>query len=115
MNKTFKLSASQLRPLAPPMGSCLATDRITVDGAPVGYMYREAPDTDGDSGWRFFAGDESDEYADDPGNLALYEVNTIANYDPRIIPFLDTPAPATYAWDENVKTFASVEFEPSEA
>ena len=40
-------------------GSCYASDRIAVDGCPVGYCYREEPDndTDTDSGWRFFAGE----------------------------------------------------------
>ena len=54
-------------------------------------MYREVPDFREDSGWRFNAGDESDEYMDDPKNHAIYEVNTIANYDPAIIPHLDAP------------------------
>ncbi len=41
---------------------CIATDRITVDGLPVGYMYREKPEEGNpfegyDSGWRFTAGD----------------------------------------------------------
>ena len=31
----------------------------------VGYCYREKPDGDWDSGWRFTAGDESEEYMDD--------------------------------------------------
>ena len=38
---------------------CIATDRITVDGSQVGYCYREEPMAEGDSGWRFAAGDES--------------------------------------------------------
>jgi hypothetical protein len=51
-------------------------------------MYREQPKKNVDSGWRFFAGDESQEYADTPDNFAIYEVNTICNYDPAIIPHL---------------------------
>jgi hypothetical protein len=54
-------------------------------------MYRDQPDKEVDSGWRFFAGDESQEYADTPDNFAIYEVNTICNYDPAIIPLLDAP------------------------
>jgi hypothetical protein len=54
-------------------------------------MYRENPDNDVDSGWRFFAGDETDDYANDPENIAIYDVNTIANYDPGIIPLLGAP------------------------
>ncbi len=54
-------------------------------------MYREKPNQEMDSGWRFFAGDESQEYANNPDKLAIYEVNTICNYDQAIIPFLDAP------------------------
>jgi hypothetical protein len=54
-------------------------------------MYREAPDGPQDSGWRFFCGDESEAYCDDPANFAIYEVNTIANYDQKIVPFLEAP------------------------
>ncbi len=87
--KPFRLSAEQIRPLAPGHGACFATDRITVDGEPVRYMYREAPDNDVDSGWRFLAGTEDQAYLDDSANIGLYDVNTIANYDPAIIPLLD--------------------------
>ena len=90
-HKTFRLSPDLIGPIAVGHGSCYATDRITVDGAVVGYCYREAPDNDIDSGWRFFAGDESQEYVDDPSNLALYDVNTIANYDAAIVAVLDSP------------------------
>ena len=94
--KAFHLSAEQIRPLANGFGSCLATDRIVVAGQKVGYCYREAPDTVHDSGWRFFAGDESQEYVEDPGNLGLYDVNTIANYDPELIPLLTSPVGSAY-------------------
>ena len=91
MRKPFRLSAEQIRPLAPGHGACFATDRITVDGEPVRYMYREAPDNDVDSGWRFLAGTEDQAYLDDSAKIGLYDVNTIANYDPDIIPLLDAP------------------------
>jgi len=91
MTKQFKLSADQIQPLADGYGACFATDKITVDGYPVRFMYREAPDNEVDSGWRFLSGFEDDAYMDDPDNLAIYDVNTIANYDPSIIPFLDSP------------------------
>ena len=51
-------------------------------------MFRKA---DADTGWRFLAGDESDEYMADSSNHSVYAVNTIANYDPSIIPLLDSP------------------------
>jgi hypothetical protein len=92
MAKRFALLASEFRPLTLGRGSCLASDRITVDGLVVGFMYREPPDNDLDSGWRFFCGDETQDYADNPDNFELYDVNTIANYDPEIIQHLDAPA-----------------------
>ena len=69
----------------------MATDKITVDGELVDYMYREEPDFEVDNGWRFLAGTESQDYADDANNWAIYDTNTIANYDPAIIPYLTLP------------------------
>jgi len=80
---------------------CFATDRIMVDGCKVGYMYREEPDGDFDSGWRFTAGDESGEYMDNPDNSGIYSLNVVANNDPEIIPFLTSPCGSYFARDEN--------------
>ena len=85
---------------------CIATDRITVDGSPVGYMYREKPKEGAwfeeyDSGWRFTAGDESDEYMQTIENSGIYKLNTICQYDPDIIPFLHAPYGTAYGRDEN--------------
>jgi hypothetical protein len=113
-NKQFRLSASQIRPLATGHGGCIATDRITVDGCQVGYMYREATDREHDSGWCFTAGDETEEYMDDPENHAIYDVNTIANYDPEIIPLLDAPPGSAFARSADTGRFEEVPFEPSD-
>jgi hypothetical protein len=89
--KQFKLRKEDIKPLIPAMGGCFATDHITVEGLPVGYMYRESPDNNLYSGWRFFSGNESQEYVDDASKSSFYDVNTIANYDPTIIPYLGSP------------------------
>ena len=86
--KKFKISKDHIKELIKPIGACYATDQITVDGLSIGYMYREAPDFVEDSGWRFFSGVEGQEYVDNPDNTMIYDVNTIANYDPAIIPYL---------------------------
>ena len=71
-NRDFYVKAEDMKELLPdwegPTG-CIATNRITVEGCKVGYCYREKPDGDWDSGWRFTAGDESDTYMDDPMQL----------------------------------------------
>ena len=99
MPKTFALDAGEIRPLATGHGSCIASDRITVEGRLVGFMYREKGDNDLDSGWRFLAGDEPESYIGDPGNFGIYDVNTIANYDPSIIQFLGSPIGSAYSRD----------------
>lgn len=69
----------------------IASDRITVDGREVGYMYREEGNEPADSGWRFFEGYEDHEYYKDPSHFELYDVNNIVNYDAEIILLLDSP------------------------
>jgi hypothetical protein len=81
MTKKFRLSKDQIKPLAKGYGGCIASDKITVDGYLVRFMYREAPDHDADSGWRFMSGYEDDAYMENPDNHAIYDVNTIANYE----------------------------------
>jgi hypothetical protein len=90
-HKVFKLRSDQIIKLIEPMGGCIATDKITVHGELVDYMVRQEPINDMDSGWQFFSGTEDQDYIDDPDNSAIYDVNTIANYDKAIIPYLSLP------------------------
>ena len=99
MTKNFLIKAADFKQLANDRGSCLSSDRITVDGKPVGFIYREEPDSRHDSGWRFLAGDEDDDYMSDAANFELYDVNTIANYDTDVIPLLDAPAGSAFIRD----------------
>ena len=113
--KAYKLSPPEMRELLRdwegPEG-CLATDQITVQGKKVGWCYREEPDEGyPDSGWRFFSGEETDEYVNDPHNTGVYQLNTICNYDPDIIPLLTAPYGTAYARGEDGKFYA----EPFEA
>lgn len=82
-----------------PTGYALAPKRLVENRLKVCYMYREMPDNGQDSGWRFFSGDESDEYVNDPDNIALYDINTIAAIDPDIVPHLNSPAGSAFERD----------------
>jgi hypothetical protein len=112
--KQFRLAADQIKAVATGHGGCIAADRITVDGCRVGYMYREEVDRAHDSGWRFTAGDESDDYLNDAANFELYDVNTIANYDPDIIPYLNSPPGSAFVRDEDTGGFEQIPFDPPE-
>lgn len=86
--KRFRLKAEEISELVQSTGWCMASDRIMVDGARIGYMYRDTPVAGGDSGWRFLAGDEDDAYMRNDDNHGVYDLNTVANYDPSVIPYL---------------------------
>lgn len=94
--KKYAIPKENIKKLVPDMGGAFATDQIMVDGKKIGYMYREKPDRPDDSGWRFFSGDEDQSYVDDPSHTAIYAVNTLANYDPDIIPYLNIAPPCAF-------------------
>ncbi len=93
---------------------CFATDHITVLGKKVGWCYREQP-TEGrpDSGWRFFSGEEGDDYVNDLAHTDVYDLNTICNYDPDILPLLTAPVGTAYARGADGK-FHAEQYTPSE-
>ena len=76
---------------------CIVSDKITKEGYKVGYMYREKPtDNRPDSGWRFMAGNEDNEYMNNPNNHHIFAINTICNYDSDIIPYLKSEIGSVY-------------------
>jgi hypothetical protein len=89
--KKFIIQEKNIKKILETDIGCIASDMITVEGLPVLYMYRQNPTERYDSGWRFFAGIESQEYADNHENFSFYKINTIANYDQSIIAYLDLP------------------------
>lgn len=81
---------------------CIVSDKITKEGYKVGYMYREEPSMDmPDSGWRFMAGNEDDEYMNNSLNHHIFAINTICNYDSDIIPYLHSKIGSTYIRVDN--------------
>ena len=112
MDKKFKLAARDIREVATGHGGCIATDMITVDGKRIRFMYRETPSSELDSGWRFLSGYESDEYMSNADNHAVYDVNTIANYDRDIVPFLNAPVGSAFERPEG-DVFVPVDLAPT--
>ena len=65
-----------------------------------GFVYREDPDNEDDSGWRALVGDESAEEVDDPGNVLLQAVGYLLDRWPELRPVFETdPANGAWAWD----------------
>ena len=96
-------------------GFVLAT-KMLVDGKrKVRYMYHEEVTNPQDSGWRFFCGDEDDEYVNNPDNIAVYDINTILEIDKSILPYLDCAVGvALEREDENSTFIFSEDFNPDE-
>ena len=90
--------------------------KIIREGYNVGYMVREEPHDEQDSGWMMSAGDEDDEYINNIENLELVLINNIANLDPAIMSCIDAPAGTSmvrvsedvFEPDEGQKSFVSV-------
>lgn len=100
----FLLKPEEIKQLTDIKGGCLASNKITVDGEKIGYAYREQPDTDfpNDSGWRFFAGTEDDNYTRNSDNFNIFELNTICNYDRAVQSILESKAGSSFIRNGNL-------------
>jgi hypothetical protein len=89
--KNYKIDSNNFEELISHTCNCAATDKIVIEHLPVGYMRRDEPIGDNDSGWQFLWGFETEEYLDNLDNSGIYKLNTLANLDRAIIPYLDFP------------------------
>lgn len=87
---------------------CFVTARVLHEGAPIGYLYREAPAQEGDSGWHIMAGDETAEYMDDPKNSFYVSLGAVLNRDDAILLLLDAQAGTTFARASDGRGFVQV-------
>jgi hypothetical protein len=90
---------------------CFVTNRVLNDGVRAGYLYREEPDEEKDSGWRITANDESDEYMDDSNNCAYVSLGAVLTKDDSFIHLLDSPIGSAFVRDNETGEFVAL---PSE-
>ncbi|WP_285747207.1 DUF2185 domain-containing protein [Lentzea sp. NBRC 105346] len=69
----------------------IVSARVARDGAHAAWLYREEPGRDEDSGWRVFAGDETQEYADDASNATILPLRELIGADPALEAVFDQP------------------------
>lgn len=107
MDKVFKIKPEDMKRIVDDERGCLATDKITVEGMKVGFMYRERLDEDieNDSGWRFLSGTEDQDYVDDNDNSEILTINQVANYDAAIIPYLKSKIGSSWERVEGTDKF----------
>jgi hypothetical protein len=88
---------------------CYVTQRILREGSRVGYLYREEPDNNRDSGWRLFSGDESPKYMDDAANVAFVSLGAVLNHDDSFIVLLESPVGSAFVRDPQTNEFVPAE------
>ena len=88
-----------------PSGSCLVSDTILTGGMPVGYMFREKPHHESDSGWRFFAS----AYDDHQELVPVGNIRAVADLDSSVIPYLDNPIGSEFERVDGTDKFVFIE------
>jgi len=65
----------------PEGADCYVSRKVWDEGRRVGVMYRDTPCSETDTGWRLFAGEESEEYVRNPNNFTLCDVQAVSELD----------------------------------
>lgn len=68
----------------PDAAGCIVSRRILDRTGRVRWLLREEPAHPADSGWRFLSELDDDEYADDPANMVVLDLSTVAGIEPAI-------------------------------
>ncbi len=69
---------------------------VAEQGLPTGWLYRDQPDRDGDSGWRVFSGAEPDDFADSADHFVEISLSDLLGLDPGLQTVLDAPVGSCY-------------------
>ena len=91
-------------------GYVFASKMLFEDNRKVMYFYHEKPDSPTDSGWRFFCGEETQEYCDNPDNIAIYSITSVLNVSPDIEKYLDTDKIVAFERNQETGEFEEVDF-----
>ena len=90
---------------------CFVTKRVLEGDDIPGYIYREDADNEDDSGWRILAGDETEEFLDDPNNSTFVSLGAVLRTNDSFVHLLDSPAGSAFVYDEESGSFVSVAVE----
>jgi len=79
---------------------CFVTNNILYEGEAIGYLYREEPDTEDDSGWRFTTGSETDEYMNDSENISYVSLGSVLREDDSVVNLLEHASGIAFVKDK---------------
>lgn len=70
--------------------------RKALDGEPIRFAERLEPHNPDDSGWALSSGTETQEYMDDPRNLAIVRLSAMVHRDPELGMIIDAPVGSVF-------------------
>ncbi len=73
------------------MKNAYVSRAILDEGWKPGYIVRDEPLHDNDSGWSFMAGNEDDEYINTAKNIVLLRLGQVCQLDPSVWKYIDSP------------------------
>ena len=86
---------------------CFVTNEILYDKAEIKHFYKESPlekeenEEYEDSGWRFFTGEETQEYVDNIENFSYVSLGAVLSKDDSFVKLLDSEIEITYQKNGN--------------
>jgi hypothetical protein len=82
--------------------------RHALEADHIGYCYRDDPETNIDSGWRFLYGDEDEEYLEHPIHTEAVYPEEMLSINPALDLILDAPAGMEFEWDDETQAYIEI-------
>jgi hypothetical protein len=74
----------------------------------IGYCYRDNPETNIDSGWRFLYGDEDEEYLDNPTHIETVYPEDMLSINPVLDIILGASVGSEFEWNEETCMYEEI-------
>ncbi len=82
--------------------------RRALEADHIGYCYRDYPETNIDSGWRFLYGDEDEDYLDNPTNSEAIYPEDILSINPALEVILSAPINMEFEWNDESQSYEEI-------
>ena len=100
--------------LSAALDRCIVTNTVVKQGRTRRLPLPRSPVFENDSGWRFFSGDETDEYTDDPDNFSVVSLSEITQSNPAIAALITQPEGSAWEIGEDGEFQAVADWQPQE-
>jgi hypothetical protein len=74
----------------------------------IGYCYRDTPETNIDSGWRFLYGDEEEDYLNNPVHSEAVYPEDMLSINPALDIILSAPVGSEFEWNPDTEMYEEI-------